>query len=66
MTSDQPILARAAKPTTLIQLSKIDGGGGYTKLVTISIDVFVSLWKKEEAIVYAILDIFLSYPNLLY
>lgn len=37
LTSDQPICARAAKPTTLIVLSNIDGGGGYTKLVAMSI-----------------------------
>lgn len=37
LTSDQPICARAAKPTTLIVLSNIDGGGGYTKLIAISI-----------------------------
>jgi len=42
LISDQPILARAATPTTLIQLSNIDGGGGYTKLVTISI--FFCFW----------------------
>lgn len=40
LTSDQTVTARPAKPTTLIVLSNVDGGGGYIQLVAISILFF--------------------------
>lgn len=41
LISDQTINGRAAKLTTVIVVSNIDGGGGYRKLITISILVLL-------------------------